>query len=498
MGWLGSFAAGVFSSTITPSADATIDVGTSSLRFRDGWFSRNVAMDKLQADTIVDEAGTGAPNFSQGLTLSASKNLTLGASGIVRTPTITDVAGTGPPDFSMGATFAAAKTLVSSDTTSAAFVAFGLNGTTTHGFGHGSINNEPALIYNGTSVFKATGTGSLTTAGSISPGSNNTRALGTTSLAYSNIFGVLGSFGTLTDVAGTGPVAFSQGLTVADAKTATFGGPVESDASGGSSIGATNPFLNITATGTIKSDIINADTIANEAGTGAPSATYGFTVPTAGQIISADQNAGANFVAYSVNNSTTTGFGHTTTTSQPAIIHSGTAVFKATSASQLSGKSINPDSDNVSSLGTSSLSYVNIVGYTLLGNSIANRAGTGAPTLTKGVAYVTESITGTDTLDTANLHVRVSGTFTLTIPNPAGLTGQYYHITNEGTGTVTITSSAGNILCQTVTHSAGVVTTGWNSDATIVLKTTQGGGVLLVSDGTNWQGNALGFGIYGS
>lgn len=66
----------------------------------------------LKVDTIADRAGTGAPAFSQGLTVAASKNLTLGASGIVRAPTFTDVAGTGPPAFSMGLTVAASKDVV--------------------------------------------------------------------------------------------------------------------------------------------------------------------------------------------------------------------------------------------------------------------------------------------------------------------------------------------------------------------------------------------------
>lgn len=62
-------------------------------------------------DTIANEAGTGAPAFSQGLTVAASKNLTLGASGIVRAETFTDVAGTGAPAFSMGLTTAASKNI---------------------------------------------------------------------------------------------------------------------------------------------------------------------------------------------------------------------------------------------------------------------------------------------------------------------------------------------------------------------------------------------------
>lgn len=48
----------------------------------------------VEADTITDSAGTGAPNFSQGITLSASQSL--------EADTITNVGGAGAPDFTNG------------------------------------------------------------------------------------------------------------------------------------------------------------------------------------------------------------------------------------------------------------------------------------------------------------------------------------------------------------------------------------------------------------
>ena len=61
----------------------------------------NALTDTVQANTITDRAGTGAPNFSQGVLLSG---------GSLKADTITDAAGTGAPDFTQGLKLASGTT----------------------------------------------------------------------------------------------------------------------------------------------------------------------------------------------------------------------------------------------------------------------------------------------------------------------------------------------------------------------------------------------------
>lgn len=131
---------------------------------------------------------------------------------------------------------------------------------------------------------------------------------------------------------------------------------------------------------------------------------------------------------------------------------------------------------------------------------VRDTAGTGSVWLDLGhrVSVQGYAITGTvSTNVTQYLQVATSGTFTLTLHNPSTKTGKALRIINAGAGVVTVTASSGNVLVQTVTHTTGVVTTGWNSDATVVLE-AQGAGVEVIWDGTNWYGSPLGFGIDGS
>lgn len=68
----------------------------------------DAACETLEVDTVHSNT-QGAPNFDQGLTLSASKDITLGSSGKVLADTIADRAGTGAPAFSMGLSVATGK-----------------------------------------------------------------------------------------------------------------------------------------------------------------------------------------------------------------------------------------------------------------------------------------------------------------------------------------------------------------------------------------------------
>jgi len=54
-------------------------------------------MSTLKVNSVVDAAGTGAPNFDNGLT---STNVS--ASVALKAPSITDIAGTGSPSFPNG------------------------------------------------------------------------------------------------------------------------------------------------------------------------------------------------------------------------------------------------------------------------------------------------------------------------------------------------------------------------------------------------------------
>ena len=60
-------------------------------------------MSQLQVNTITNAAGTGAPNFSEGLTLSTSQ--------IMQADTITNAAGSGAPNFSHGVKLSTSQVL---------------------------------------------------------------------------------------------------------------------------------------------------------------------------------------------------------------------------------------------------------------------------------------------------------------------------------------------------------------------------------------------------
>lgn len=270
----------LFGSDLLPAQDATHSIGSSTQRWKDGTFSGTLTVGGLSGvltgtlgandNRLVRTDGTGGSTVQgSAVTLDDAGSLTgildltatdqvIGDDG--QFDTLTDEAGTGAPSFSQGLTVASAKQITSADATAAAFVALRINnGAAESGFGHGATASNPAIIFGGTSVLVYNSATSGTVNTNLLPGNDGTRDLGSDALRYNSGFfdntvttDILEA-DTIVNEAGTGAPSFSQGLTVADTKTATFGGPVESDAAGGSSLGATNAFLNGTFTGTVQS-----------------------------------------------------------------------------------------------------------------------------------------------------------------------------------------------------------------------------------------------------
>lgn len=101
-----------------------------------------VTMSKqLQVGTITNAAGTGAPNFSLGLTLSSGKTL--------QADTFANSAGTGAPNFSQGLTVTSGKNI---DVTAAGALTVG-----------GSVGANTVTIGGSTSTVSIPGTAQFTT-----------------------------------------------------------------------------------------------------------------------------------------------------------------------------------------------------------------------------------------------------------------------------------------------------------------------------------------------
>lgn len=105
---------------------------------------------------------------------------------------------------------------------------------------------------------------------------------------------------------------------------------------------------------------------------------------------------------------------------------------------------------------------------------LSNTGAVGTSTLTVsgslGLSYVAKTaaypLTATDHVVDAT-----SGTFTITLPTAAGITGRIYVIKNSGTGTITIATTSSQTIDGSTTKTL----------------TTQYSGCQLISDGTNWK-----------
>ena len=87
-----------------------------------------------------------------------------------------------------------------------------------------------------------------------------------------------------------------------------------------------------------------------------------------------------------------------------------------------------------------------------------------------GVTFPLTQITGTYTVLSTDYFVEAtSGTFVVSLPTAAGISGQIYQIKNSGVGVITVDPNGG----QTI-----------DGNNTVVLSTKES--LYIVSDGANW------------
>ncbi len=152
---------GAIAASAIASADATYDLGSGTYRWRDGFLSRDLTVgdqvigDDGQFDTITNEAGTGAPSFSQGLSVADGKSAAL-----------------------------ADNAFISSAEQSTSAVVYRLHNAANYGFGTGSTANYLAAWTNGSERMTWGSSGNF--AADLYPSNSGTSSLGNSNFTWND------------------------------------------------------------------------------------------------------------------------------------------------------------------------------------------------------------------------------------------------------------------------------------------------------------------------